>query len=152
MDKKIKKKAEKIIREFFKKTSFEVEFELKEASEENTLSLFLKTEEPQILIGERGRTLSESQMILGRILRKQLDEPFYLDLDINQYKENKTRYLRELANETADKVSLEKAPKELSPMSSYERRIIHLVLGERKDVKTESQGEEPRRRVVVRPA
>jgi len=36
-------------------------------------------------------------------------------------------------------------------MSSYERRIIHLALSERDDVKTESIGEEPKRRVVIKP-
>jgi len=36
-------------------------------------------------------------------------------------------------------------------MSAYERRIVHLELAERKDITTESTGEEPERRVVIRP-
>ncbi|RLC39293.1 MAG: hypothetical protein DRH33_03225, partial [Candidatus Nealsonbacteria bacterium] len=72
-------------------------------------------------------------------------------LDINQYKKNKIEYLNDLAKSTADEVALSKKEKILPPMPSYERRIIHLTLAEREDVQTESQGEEPERRVVIKP-
>lgn len=150
-DKKLIKTAEKIIKEFFKKTTFEVDFGIKQ-DEENTLSVGLKMPEPQILIGEKGKTLTEIQMLLGRMVRRQTDELVYLDLDINDYKKNKAQYLREIANSTADAVSLEKTEKMLFPMTSFERRVVHLELAERGDVKTESSGEEPYRKVVIKPA
>jgi len=150
MDKKILKKVEKIINEFFQKMTFEVGFTLEQA-EEDVLSLKLETKDPQILIGERGKTLIEIQRVLGKALRKETGQNVYLNLDINQYKENKERYLKELVQNLADRVSLEGREKILSPMFSYERRIVHLALSKRNDVQTESIGEEPERRVIIKP-
>lgn len=145
-----RKKLEKIVREFFAKMTFEVEIEIGEIKE-NTLTLSLETKEPQILIGEQGRTLAEIQKILGKLLRKKIGQQIFVDLDINQYKKKKIEYLKELAQGMADQVALQKQEKILSPMPAYERRIIHLALAEREDVRTESIGEEPERRVVIKP-
>jgi len=150
-----------IVKEFFKKTTFEVEIEFLPVKDQ-TLPINLRVEDPQILIGEGGQTLVEIQHLLKAILRRKIaakgepypsgrEEPFYIDLDINNYKKKKTEYLRELARTTADEVSLSKKEKILSPMPAYERRIIHLGLAGRSDVVTESIGEEPERKVVVRP-
>lgn len=141
---------EKIVRQFFTKMTFEVAIEVGQVKE-NTLPLKVKTAEPQILIGEKGRTLVEIQKILGKIVRKKSGQQIFVDLDINQYKEKKIGYLKELAQSMADQVSLQKEEKTLWPMPAFERRIIHLALAEREDVITESQGEEPARRVVIKP-
>ena len=115
-----------------------------------TVQVSLRVQEPKMLIGERGQTLSEFQHILKLILRKKIVEPFYLSLDVNEYKKNKEEYLRDLAKTTADEVSLLKKPRELSPMSSADRRIIHIALSGRTDVVSESVGEGPERRVVIK--
>jgi len=141
----------KIIEEFFKKMTFEVELEIGQIKE-NSLPVDLKTEDPPILIGEQGKTLIELQRILGKIIRKRVGEQIFVDLDINQYKKKKIEYLKEMAQSMADQVALQKEERVLSPMPSFERRIIHLTLSEREDVKTESVGEEPERRVVIKPA
>ena len=144
-------KIKKIVEEFFEKMNFKVDIDLGK-EKENVLPLSLKTEEPQILIGGGGKTLIEIQKILGKILRKKLGEQFFLDLDINQYKKNKIEYLKDLAKTTADEVALSKKEKALPPMSSFERRIIHLALAEREDVTTESEGEGEERKVIIKPA
>ena len=151
MEKKVFKKAKKVIEEFFSKAGFAVDISLK-LEEENKLELLLKSEEPQVLIGQQGRTLFEMQGLLAKILRKQLAEPLYLDLDVNSYKENKMRYLEDLAKTVADRVSLDGTEKALFPMTAYERRKVHTVLAERKDIITESRGEDPERRIIIRPA
>ncbi len=150
MKNKDKEEIEKIIKEFFNKMGFEAEIERSE-EKESTFSLNLKTPEPQMLIGRAGATLIEIQKILGKILRKKIGRALFLDLDINGYKKNKIEYLKDLAQATADEVSLEKKEKALPPMPSYERRIVHLALANREDVQTQSQGEEPERRVVIKP-
>ena len=140
----------KIIKDFFKKTTFEATIEF--LSEENkTIVVSLKTEDPQILIGEGGQTLNEIQYLLKIILKKQIKEHFYLDIDINDYKKKKKEYLKETAYLTADEVSLIKREKELEPMPAYERRIIHLILSERQDIVTESIGQGYERRIVIKP-
>jgi len=140
----------KTVEEFFKKFSFDVEIEVLPEKEGN-VPIDIKTEEPQVLIGEGGQTLAEIQHLLKSILRKKISEPFYINLDMNGYKQKRHEYLKELAVSTADEVSLSKKEKELQPMSAQERRIIHLELAERQDVVTDSLGQEPERRVVILP-
>lgn len=144
------REIKKITKEFFEKTAFEVEIEFL-PQKDLTLPINLKAEEPQILIGEGGQTLAEIQHLLKAILKRKIEENFYIDLDINNYKEKKIEYLKESARSLADEVALTKKEKQLSPMPAYERRIIHLELAGRSDVTTESIGQEPERRVVIRP-
>ena len=138
------------IKEFFEKTTFEVEIEFSPQID-LTLPINLKMETPQILIGEGGQTLSDIQHLLKAILKRKVAENFYVDLDINDYKKKKNEYLKEIARSVADEVSLTKKEKILSPMSAYERRIIHLELAGRQDISTQSIGQEPERRIVVKP-
>lgn len=140
----------KTIEEFFKKATFDVEAEVL-PFEEKTVPVKIKTEEPRILIGQNGQTLTEIQHILKAILRRKIPEHFYLNIDVNDYKKKKAEYLKETAISFADEVAITKKEKMLAVMSAYERRIVHLELAERKDIITESIGEDPERRVVIRP-
>jgi len=144
------RKIKEITKEFFKKTSFNIEAEILPL-EEKTVSVKIKTDEPKVLIGQNGQTLVEIQRLLRVILRKQVPEEFYIDLDINDYKKKKMEYLRETARDLADEVALTKKEKTLPPMPAYERRVIHLELADRNDITTESMGEEPDRCVVIKP-
>ncbi|MBU3934567.1 KH domain-containing protein [Patescibacteria group bacterium] len=161
------KKIKEWVGDFFKKmtiearidaqaSSFEVsdilrEKNVNEDQKRDSVKLNLKIEDPQILIGEKGQTLNEIQRILRTLLNKKIEKNFYLDLDINDYKKKKMEYLQALARDLANEAVLNKEPKILSPMSSYERRIIHTELSGRTDIKTESEGEGPDRKVVIRP-
>ena len=139
-----------IAREFFKKTTFEVELEFL-PQKDLTLPIDLKTDSPQILIGEKGQTLVEIQHLLKAILKRKIPKEFYIDLDINGYKEKKIEYLKELAKSMADEVALMKEEKTLPPMPAYERRIIHMELAARTNIVTESIGREPERKVIIKP-
>jgi len=141
----------KTTKEFFKKTTFEVEIEFLPQKDE-TFPINLKTDDPQILIGEGGQTLGEIQHLLRAILKRKISEPFFIDLDIVGYKKKKIEYLKELARSMADEVALTKKEKQLAPLPAYARRIIHLELAGRQDVTTESIGQEPERRVVIKPS
>ena len=149
MNKENLEKIQKIVKEFFQKMT--IDGEIKISPKDETLTINLKIEDPQILIGEKGQTLFEIQHLLKAILRREILENFYIDLDINDYKKKKIEYLKELARSVADEVSLTKKERVLSPMPAYERRIIHLEIAERKDVTTESIGQEPERKVVIKP-
>ena len=143
-------KIKEITDEFFKRTSFDVEAEVL-SLQEKTIPIKIKTGEPKVLIGQNGQTLAEIQRLLKAILRKQIQEEFYIDLDINDYKTKKLAYLKETARGLADEVSLSGKEKILAPMPAYERRIIHLELAGRTDITTESIGQEPDRCVVIKP-
>lgn len=144
------KQIKEITKEFFEKTTFEVGVEFL-PQKDLTLPITLKTESPQILIGEKGQTLVEIQHLLKAILKRKIQKDFYIDLDINGYKEKKIEYLKELAKNVADEVSLMKEEKILPAMPAYERRIIHLELAERTDIVTESINREPERKVIIKP-
>jgi len=148
--KKKPKKIEQEIKVFFEKMDFDVQIDI--SFDNEVLNVNLKTEEPRVLIGQKGKTLSDIQHLLRAILYKKTKEHFYLNIDINEYRKNKSRYLREMAIETANDVALSGEEQALEPMNSFERRVIHMELAEREDVSTESVGREPQRCVVVRPA
>ncbi|MBI2577610.1 MAG: hypothetical protein HYV77_02065 [Candidatus Wildermuthbacteria bacterium] len=84
-------------------------------------------------------------------MKKKTGESIRLTMDINGYRKNKENYLRELARTVADEVSLLKKPRELEAMPPSERRIVHMELADRNDVVSESLGEEPNRRIIVKP-
>jgi len=158
-------KIKEAVKEFFEKMTIPVssiEVDLSSAKKEirggqdtgeeniEVINLNIKLDEPQILIGQQGQTLFEIQRLLRAILSRRLQRVFYLNLDINDYKKQKIEYLKDMAKNLADQVSLTKEEKTLPPMSSYERRIIHSELSQRTDVSTESQGEGFDRHIVIR--
>jgi len=143
-------KIKKTTEEFFEKMNVDAEIKAN-SIEDETVPIKVTVDKPQVLIGKSGRTLAQVQHLLKLALRKKIKGQFYIDLDINEYKKKKTEYLKELAKDTADEVSLKKEEEELPAMPAYERRIIHMELAERNDVTTQSVGKEPERRVVVKP-
>ena len=148
MDKE--KTIKKIIKEFFEKITLEEEPENIKIKD-GVVSFEIKTEIPEILIGQRGQILIDIQHLLSRIISKKIDEKIFIDFDINQYKKKKTDYLEGLAKNIADEVALTKKEMPLPFMNSFERKIVHLAIGGREDVVAESQGEEPERRIVIKP-
>jgi len=143
-------KIEEIVQGFFNKMTIPVNVRVELLAKE-TLPVNVKTEEARALIGERGQTLLEIQRLLGLILRKKIDERFYLDLDINNYKRKKIDYLKELSRSVADDVALNKKERILPPMLSYERRIVHVELASRNNITTESVDSDPERKVIIKP-
>ncbi len=150
MDQKSFNTIKETAKEFFEKVNFELELEFSPPTED-TIFINIKTAEPQILIGEGGQTLADIQHILKAVLRKKVEEPFFISIDINEYRKRKEEYLRETARSMADEVALTKKEKELAPMPAYERRIVHMELASREDVATESVGEGVERRVIIKP-
>jgi len=138
-----------VVKEFFQKTSFEIDLQVLPL-QEKTIPIEIKTPEPKILIGQNGQTLAEIQRLLKAVLRRQILEDFYIDIDVNDYKKKKIEYLKETAKDLADEVAISGRERVLPPMSSYERRIIHLTLAERKDIVVQSTGQEPDRRITIK--
>jgi spoIIIJ-associated protein len=142
-----------IIKEFFLKAGFIVEVEGSCISRDNedVLEMEVKTSEAQNLIGKQGLVLADIQLLLRKVIKKKTDKEFYLSLDIDGYKKNKESYLRNVAESVADEVSRTKREKELPYTSSFDRRVVHMELADRKDVITESIGEGEERRIVIKP-
>jgi len=149
MEEKGLKLIEKVLREILKNLGIEASFKLEE--KEGTVFVDIETPTPGILIGHHGRTLSALQRILSLIVYRRLGEWLRIILDIDGYRQKREETLKKIALSAAKKVKFSGQEQELPPMSSGERRIIHLALSEDPEVITESRGEGKERRVVIKP-
>ena len=104
-----------------------------------------------ILIGKNGRTLESLTTIVKQTVHKEIGTYFNMKIDIGEYKVQQQKRLESLAKRVAREVGKTKIEAKLDPMNSYERRIIHTLLADNKKVKTESEGQEPNRYVVIKP-
>ena len=104
-----------------------------------------------ILIGRRAEVLNALQYISSLIIGKELGRPTSLVVDVEGYRMRREGQLRQLARRMADQAVKTGRRQVLEPMSAAERRIIHMELRDHPSVKTESIGEEPRRKVTIIP-
>ena len=144
------KNAKKIAEDLIGKIAPEVRISVL-PQKDLTVCIEAKVDDPQMLIGSGGETLLALQHLLRMIMRKSRPEPLYVDLDINDYKKNRNRHLKELAATAADEAARTKREAALAPMSAYDRRIVHMELSRRDDIETESRGLGPERKVVIKP-
>lgn len=111
------------------------------------------------LIGSHGDTIHALDFLMKRIVEKKLagdpsrdslsEEPHFL-IDVNGYRAQKVKDIQSKALMMAERARSFQYDVELSPMSAYERLIVHTTLQGAPNVKTESQGEGRNRRVVIR--
>lgn len=107
--------------------------------------------EANMLIGERGGNLAALEHVLKSLIRKKYGELVKFTLDINDYRMKRLEDLKQDVKSAAKEVRLYRKEVSLRPMSAFERRIVHLLLAEYPDITTESIGQEPERRVVIKP-
>jgi spoIIIJ-associated protein len=103
------------------------------------------------LIGRKAETINALQFITSLIVGRELGRWVPLQIDVQQYRKRREDELRKLARRIADQVTSTGRKQALEPMPPNERRIVHLELRDHPDVETESEGEDPKRKVVVRP-
>ncbi len=104
-----------------------------------------------IAIGKNGKNMEAIEYILNLYAkRKDLSEK-NLTIDIKDYKKKKYEAIKNIALKMAGKAIKEQKKIILKPMPSYERKIIHDVLSENKEVKTKSKNKEPYRRIIIYP-
>ncbi|SEL24995.1 spoIIIJ-associated protein [Blastococcus sp. DSM 46786] len=103
------------------------------------------------LIGPDGATLEALQELTRLAVAQSTGVRSRLMLDVGGYRAKRRADLTSLAAETARRVSASGQPERLSPMNPFERKVVHDVISSVAGVHSESEGEEPRRRVVVLP-
>ena len=104
-----------------------------------------------LLLERGGELLRAFEHICQEALRLGADEHEKVAFDCMNHRAMRIQELRMAASVAAERVRHTGAPYEFSPMTSRERRIIHLALRDEPDLTTESQGEAGRRHVVVVP-
>ena len=106
-----------------------------------------------LLVGPAGATLQAIQDLTRVASQRRLgDQDTRLRIDIAGYRERRREALGRFAKKVADEVKEAGASRMLEPMNSADRKIVHDTLVDYEGVSTRSEGEEPRRRVVVEPA
>jgi spoIIIJ-associated protein len=106
-----------------------------------------------LVIGRHGQTIDAIQYLANVIAwRAHGDERKDVVVDAAGYRARRREALESLALRSAERVKATGEPAELEPMTSIERRIVHLCLQDLAGVGTRSEGEEPYRYVVVEPA
>ncbi|WP_239167702.1 Jag family protein [Catellatospora coxensis] len=106
----------------------------------------------QSLVGPRGATLEALQELTRLAIFKQTGEPSRLLLDVGGYRDQRRKELGALAKNAVEKVKQHGEAVKLEPMSAFERKCVHDVVNAAAGVQSESEGVEPNRRIVVRPA
>ncbi|MCS7202629.1 MAG: Jag N-terminal domain-containing protein [Dictyoglomus sp.] len=149
---RIKKKADDILEEFLKNIlkRMELKVRIKKIKKDNNILFSVEGENLGRIIGYNGRTLSALEFIL-RLYGAKLGIQEIITLDIDHYRERREFQLINLAKKIAKRVKEEKRKIALNPLPARERRIIHIALQEDPFVYTYSEGEEPKRRVIIAP-
>ena len=113
--------------------------------------ILLETDNPALLIGYHGNTLSGLQLFLGQHLHQALGEWVNLTVDVNDYRQRREQSLKTLADSTVEKVLETNQAYILPPMPANERRVVHLYLAEHPQVTTASSGEGRQRSIIISP-
>jgi len=123
----------------------------------------IQADDARALIGMHGDTVHALDLLVKKIVENRLpagtskdaeaeaepETPHFL-IDVNDYRAKQIKDLQNKALMMAERARSFQYDVELSPMSSYERLIIHTTLQDAPNVKTESQGEGRNRRVVIK--
>lgn len=102
------------------------------------------------LIGRKAETINALQFITSLIVSREVGRWIPLQIDVQKYRQRRADELRKLAQRIADQVVSTGRQQALEPMPPNERRIVHIELRDHPEVETESDGEDPKRKVVVR--
>lgn len=137
-----------IISEIIRKMSAEGNLEVRRREENITITIF--SDNNAILIGKNGKNMSALQLIIRQMVNTKLSKPLSIIIDVGNYKEKRARNIEYLAKKLAREAYKTKTEITMDSMNSYERRIVHSILADDKYVYTESIGEEPNRKVVIK--
>ena len=106
-----------------------------------------------LLLGPKGRTLDAVQELARTVVQRKSTAVRHsrIRVDIGQYHERRRAALSAFAVKVAESVASSGVVRELEPMNSPDRKIVHDAIMEVEGVASISEGEEPRRRVVIQP-
>jgi len=118
--------------------------------EDNVIKLEAKVSEKDtgIAIGKAGSTLDAIELIIRKAIDSRRNN-VRINIDINSYKKRRDEKIIDLAADTARKVQRSKKSWNLRYMNSYERRLAHEEISKYPNVSSHSEGNDPKRYVVV---
>ena len=121
--------------------------------DEDTVLVEVTGENLGLLVGPRGATLAAIEELVRTVVQRQTGgHGVRVHVDVAGYRAKRREALAEFARQLAERVRDEDEEQSLEPMGASDRKVVHDVVAEMDGVSTVSEGEEPRRRVVIRPA
>lgn len=136
--------------QFFLK-AFGVAGEIIVKKTDDVLVANIVTGRPETLIGHNGQTLLALQTVARSMLSKDLAEDETLVVDVEGYRAKHNERVKMQAREAALKVMASGQPYHLRPMTSFERRLVHIAVADFADLEAESEGEGLSRHIVIKP-
>jgi len=141
------KVAQDFLENIFTLMKLEVQIE-KIIKQDNTV-FNIRGNDLGILIGKHGQTLDALQYLTNLTANRDTETKVRIVLDVEDYRQRRAETLSRLAFRLADNVRRRGEKVVLEPMSSNERKIIHMALQNDQRVVTYSEGDEPYRKVVI---
>lgn len=137
----------KYINEFANKFGVKINSEVRES--DGIINVVLVTENNALLIGKDGKNIDAIQILLRQAVCNQTNQNIKVLVDISGYKNKKNKNLEFEIKKICKEVLNTKVEVKLDPMNSYQRRIVHTVVSEFPNLKSESIGEAPNRYTVI---
>jgi len=106
-----------------------------------------------LLVGPRGTTLAAMEELVRTVVQRHTGgHGARINVDVGGYRSKRRQALTDFSRDLAGKVVETGKEQALEPMSAADRKVVHDALADMDGVTTGSEGEDPRRRVVIRPA
>ena len=102
-----------------------------------------------MLIGRHGRTLEAIQLLVSAIVSRRMGYHYSVVIDVEGYVNRRKQKLIALARSSAARAIRSNRSIRLRPMSASERRIVHMTLKDDRRVRTESEGSDPNRQIII---
>jgi spoIIIJ-associated protein len=122
-----------------------------EEDDERILVTIEGEEDYGLLIGKRGQTIDALQLLCYQAAFRGMRERKRVIVDVAGYRERRRETLEGRADRAAEQALSNNSVVAMDPMSPQERRVVHERLKDRSGVETYSEGDEPRRCVIVAP-
>ncbi len=143
--------ATSVLRDILEKMQVEADVEAR--TDNGAVCLDIKGDGSGLLIGKKGQTLNALQFLVSKIVNRDNspDDRVEVVVDTENYRLRAHEKLKDMALKTSTKAKRTLKPASLNPMPAHERRIVHLILAEDREVYTKSYGDGPMRRIIVYP-
>jgi spoIIIJ-associated protein len=131
----------------------EMDAEVKPKVIDSAAYLDIKGDGSGLLIGKRGQTLDALQFVVNKIINKpdRRKEKVEVIVDTENYRLRRREQFREKAIRKCRQAKKSLRPVSFEPMPANERRLVHMILSDDREIYTKSVGEGPRRHVIVYP-
>ncbi len=144
-----KDKAEAFLNELL--TCFDGDHKIEISVTDDTVSAEITGEELDIFTEKDGRVLEAIRLITASVINDRGSGFVKFSIDAGGFRDKKNDRLRDIAKKAAERVKAEGESVSLPDMNSYDRRIAHMSLQDDPLIRTESEGEEPHRHLVIFP-